>query len=184
MVEDLEVRRLGPENVDDFRIFMGRRPQRGWCWCAAWWVPTWDGWNRRSAEENRTLREGLLEQGEYDGYLLYDRSLVVGWCQVGPRDRLEKLCRTYACDPDPQCWAVTCFDIDPAWRGTGAAAYLLEHVLLDLHEVGVRKVQGFPRCGTRLPEGEAWTGPEGLYRSMGFEIERRESRGPVYGKIL
>ena len=104
-----EVRRLTAELVDDFFRLHSEENGCGWCCCVAWWVPTWEGWGDRSANENRALREKLFKQGEYDGYLLYVDDEPVGWCQVGPRDRLEKLVGQFSLAPDPSAWAITCF---------------------------------------------------------------------------
>ncbi len=176
----MDVRRLAPDLDGALLAFLADESDgRGACFCTAWWVPTWEEWEGRTPAENRALREDLLRRGERDGYVLLDGDRVVGWCQAGPRDRLAKLVRQYALAPDPACWAVTCFEIAPSHRGRGAAAVLLRGVMEDLGARGAKKVQGFPRCGAALPPGEAWTGPEGLFRSAGFVEVARSPRGPV-----
>lgn len=144
----------------------------------AWWVPTWDGWGARTAEENRALREALFERGEYDGYLLYDDASPVAWCQVGPRDRLTKLTEQLALPPDPGVWAITCFQINPDRRRQGLARHLLADVLADLRTRGVACVQAFPRRGANAP-GELWTGPEALYVAVGFTARVDDSERPL-----
>jgi len=176
-----EVRRLVPALEADLLRFLGDPGCRGWCFCVAWWVPTWDGWGDRTAAENRALREDLLRRGEHDGYLLYSGGEPVGWCQCGPRDRLPKLVRSYGLEPDPGAWAVSCFEIEPAHRGRGAARALLRGALEDLRSRGVRRVEGFPRRGEGLEPGRAWTGPEALFAGAGFRLLREAERGPVYG---
>ena len=111
---------------------------------------TWDGWAARSAAENRQLRTNLWQRGQYDGYLLYVDGEIAGWCQVGPRDRLDKLTQQVSLAPDPAAWAITCFMIAPAHRGQGHAAWLLDHVLSDLKAQGVTIVETFPRRGDDL----------------------------------
>ena len=150
----------------------------GWCSCVAWWVPTWEGWSERSAEENRRLREALCDRGEYDGYLLYADGEATGWCQVGPRDRLEKLVRSYALAADPDTWAITCFVIAPGHRRRGMARFLLDQVLVDIRERGVRRVEAFPRRDGDS-EGELWTGSEALFRDAGFRVTRDDPARPV-----
>lgn len=144
-----------------------------WCRCVAWWVPTWDGWGERSAEENLALREELFDRGEHDGYLLYEGDEPVAWCQVGPRDRLAKLARQFERPPEPGVQAVTCFLVAPRARGRGAARAMLEGVLADLRArasaEGIRAVEGFPRCAENARDPlELWNGPESLFRSLGF----------------
>jgi len=177
----VEVRRLTPDLVPLFWEFMGDEEDgRGFCFCAAWWTPTWEEWKARTPEANRAHREALFARGERDGYLLLDEGRPVGWCQVGPRDRLSKVVAQYGLAPDPHAWAVSCFEIAPSHRGRGAARFLLEGVLADLRDRGVKRVDGFPRCGERLEPGEAWTGPEALFRGAGFREVGRAARGPVY----
>ena len=176
----MDVRRLAPDLDAALLGFLGDEAGgRGFCFCTAWWVPTWEEWKERTAGENRALREDLLARGERDGYLLLDGEAVVGWCQVGPRDRLPKLVKQYGLAPDADVWAVTCFEVAPSHRGRGAAAFLLRGALADLRARGVRRVQGFPRCGRGLEPGQAWTGPEGLFLSAGFREVSRTDRGPV-----
>jgi len=175
----MPVLRWTPDLDDAVLAFLGDEGAgRGSCFCTAWHVPTWEEFRRRAPAENRALRAELLARGERDGWVLLEEGAVVGWCQAGPRDRLPKLAAQYGLAPDPAAWAVTCFEVDPAHRGKGAARRLLAGVLADLRSLGVRRVEGFPRCG-RLEPGEAWTGPEGLFRGAGFREVARSARGPV-----
>jgi hypothetical protein len=105
------VERLTSDNEADFFRLHGEPDSAGWCWCVAWWTDSWEGFGDRTSRQNRRLRDSLFARGERDGYLLYDdgeapgaRSDVVGWCQVGPRDRLPKLLETYRLDADPTMW--------------------------------------------------------------------------------
>lgn len=175
----IEVRRLTPaRRADFFRLHAG---PNGWgeCYCVAWWLSSWDDWADRTAEQNRTFREELFARDEDDGYLAYDGEDPVGWCQVGPRDRLGKLASQYALEPDPLTWAVSCFFIAEHARGTGVARRLLAHVIADLGERGVSRLEAFPSRGEDLDPGEAWTGPERLFRAAGF-AETRGGDRPVY----
>jgi GNAT superfamily N-acetyltransferase len=135
-------------------------------------VPTWDGWAERSAEENTSLRHLLCTRGEWDGLLAYDAEHAVGWCQVGPRDRLGKLVAQLELDPDPSAWCVSCFLVAPSHRGRGVAAALLAAAIALARAEGAGRLEGYPREGGRLEEGEAWTGPGALFTSAGFEVVR------------
>lgn len=157
----------------------------GWCQCVAWWVPTWAGWGERTAAENHALRDRLCARGEYDGYLaLEPDGAPVGWCQVGPRDRLEKLVRQFGLAPDPETWAITCFVIVPAARGQGVARLLLTEALADLRTRGARRVEAFPKRGDALAVGDLWNGPEALFRAEGFEVVKEDPVRPVLGRSI
>jgi ribosomal protein S18 acetylase RimI-like enzyme len=150
-----------------------------WCFCVAWWLPDWDGFQQRTSEENRRLRDDLFDCGEYDGYLLYGEGEPVGWCQVGPRDRLENLVNRYHLSPDPEVWAITCFQIIPTRRRLGFATRLLTEILHDLRARGVRRVEAFPNRGDIKDAEDLWNGPEAMFTKAGFRVVKEEKRGLV-----
>jgi GNAT superfamily N-acetyltransferase len=174
-----EVHRFTTERLAGFFAVHSTANEAGWCFCAAWWVPTWEGWGARSAEDNRSVRDRLCEAGQYDGYLIYVDGRPAGWCQTGPRDRLRKLCNQYNLEPSPETWAITCFLIPPEHRRSGLASRLLDGVLADLRSMAVRRVEAFPRRGDGLEAGDLWTGPEEIYRRAGFDVAREDSRRPI-----
>lgn len=179
----IRVERFSPERVADFRRVHSDENGAGWCRCAAWWVPTWDGWGERTAEENAALRDALCARGEYDGLLAYDRADPVGWCQLGPRDRLEKLVAQLELEPDPAVWAVTCFLVAPAARRRGVAAALLDAAVEEARTQGASRLEGYPRASAEDP-GEMWTGPAELYLRAGFEEIRRSTPRSVLSHAL
>jgi GNAT superfamily N-acetyltransferase len=150
-----------------------------WCFCVAWWVPTWDDFSQRQAMQNYQFRDRLFERGEYDGYLLYIDGRPVGWSQVGPRDRLEKLTREYELAADPHVWAITCFLIAPPYRRLGMAEFMLNEIIADLRLRGARRVEAFPHRGEALSECDMWTGPEVIFRRAGFRTVRDDPEKPV-----
>jgi GNAT superfamily N-acetyltransferase len=167
---NIRIDKFQESNRDDFYEIHSEKNGCGWCYCVAWWVPTWDGWGERTAEENRRFREDLLLRGEYDGYLLYHDSQPVGWCQVGRVARLEKVLRQFSLTEDDDVWAITCFLIAPTFRRTGLASQLLQGVIDRLERQGVEKIMAFPKKGEDLDENELWNGPASMFRSAGFDV--------------
>jgi GNAT superfamily N-acetyltransferase len=178
MTSEVRVRKLTPDSRPDFWRAHCEEEGCGWCWCTAWWVPSWEGWKDRTDAENRTLRESLFARGEDDGYLLYVDGEPAGWCQVGARDRLPQLTTLYGLSPDPDVQAITCFAIRPPYRGKGLWPRLLDGVLEDLRSRGAPRVQAFPRAGA------AYGGTDSLYLRAGFVEVARAPRGPVYERTL
>jgi ribosomal protein S18 acetylase RimI-like enzyme len=174
-----EVRRFEAALRGDFYRLHSEANQAGWCFCVAWWAPTWEGWGDRSAAENHLLRNSLCDRGEYDGYLLYVDDIPAGWCQAGPRDRLVKLARQFDLAPDPATWAITCFQVAPAYRRRGLASFLLGETLRDMRARGVRRVEAFPKRGADLQTDDLWNGPEAMFRAAGFAVVRDDPRRPV-----
>ncbi len=178
------IQRFSAEHEQAFWSIHDERHGCGWCACAAWWVPSWEGWGERTAEQNRSLRRSLIDRGEYDGYLLYVDNQPVGWCQVGRRDRLKKLVVQFELVPDPDTWAITCFLILPGWRGRGLAGKLLAGVLDDLAARGVARVEAYPKRGAGLDAQDLWNGPESMYVQAGFSVVREDAHRPVLGLEL
>jgi GNAT superfamily N-acetyltransferase len=159
------------ELLPDFRRLHSDVNGAGWCSCVAWWVPTWDGWGERSAEQNAALRDDLCRRGEYDGLLAFEGEQPVGWTQVGPRDRLAKLVAQLELAPDPGVWAVTCFLVAPSHRGRGVGRALLAASVEVARAAGATRLEAYPRAG----DGEAseqWTGPMPLFERAGFALWR------------
>jgi GNAT superfamily N-acetyltransferase len=175
---------LNAARQDDFYRVHSSSNGADWCYCVAWWVPTWDCWGQRTASENRALREKLFRQKRYDGYILYVDGAPVGWCHCGQRDRLAKLLKQYNLEHDPNVWAITCLLIAPRFRKRGLAHRFLAEILKDLKAKGIQRAQAFPRRGDHLPDEDVWTGPERLYRQAGFVLERDDPVKPIYGKWL
>jgi GNAT superfamily N-acetyltransferase len=161
------VERFGPTTLEDFHRLHSDVNGAGWCRCVAWWVPTWDGWGERTAQENAALRDELCDTREYDGLLAYDGSDPVGWCQLGPRDRLEKLVRQFELERDPRTWAVSCFLVAPSHRDRGVASTLLDAAIEGARAEGAVRLEGYPRTAAD-DAGELWTGPEHLFVRAGF----------------
>lgn len=174
-----EVRHLTRDLIEDFHRLHSDANDAGWCKCAAWWVPNWEGFSERTAEENCRLRDDLFTRGEFDGYLAYEKGEPVGWCQVVQRDKLDKLVRQYQLVPNPSAYAITCFFIPALRRRHGLARRMLKKILTELWRMGVTRVEAFPRVGEKLSGDDLWTGPFELYKDVGFEVVREDPERPV-----
>ncbi len=170
----LRIESFRAELRDDFFALHSDANDAGWCACVAWWVPTWDGWAERAAAENAALRESLCDAGEYDGLLAYDGDEPVGWCQLGPRDRLAKLVAQLDLESDPSVWAVTCFLVAPPRRRQGVASALLRGAIAAAREAGASRLEAYPRREAEEPD-EMWTGPTSLFLDAGFSLVRGSS---------
>jgi GNAT superfamily N-acetyltransferase len=174
----VRVEAFGPDRRDDFRRLHSSANGAARCRCVAWWVPTWEGWGLRSAEENAGLREALCDGGVYDGLLAYAGREPVGWCQVGPRDRLPKLVRELALEPDADVWAVTCLLVAPSWRRRGVARDLVAAAIDHARAAGAARLEAYPRRVADDP-AEMWTGPVLLYEQAGFVVAGGSERRHV-----
>jgi GNAT superfamily N-acetyltransferase len=155
-----------------FRALHSEANGAGWCRCVAWWVPTWDGWGERTAEENDALRRALCARGEHDGLLAFDGDEPVGWAQVGARDRLAKLVAQLERPPDPGTWAITCLLVAPARRRQGVARSLVAAAVHHARAAGADRIEAYPRSGDAVEDSDAWTGTESLFARAGFALVR------------
>jgi GNAT superfamily N-acetyltransferase len=178
----VEIKRLDPSCEDDF-FRLHSQPPFDWCYCAAWAVPTWDGWGERTAAENRAVREQLFAGARYDGYLLYLAGEPIGWCQCAPLGWFPKLVEQKQRLAADDVFALSCFCLLPAYRKRGLAEQLLAAVLADLAARGVRRVEAYPRHG-RHEDGEVWTGPEAIFTRAGFSVVQSDGRLAVMEKTL
>ena len=151
--------------------------EAGFCFCAAWYLDSWDDWEKRSADQNRAIRQDLFDQGVSDGFLVFmeKEEDPIGWIQVAPRDSIPRLGRQFNLLPDPGTWAIGCLLVRPDWQGKGIARKMVQEVLLQLPDLGARRVEAYPRSGSDLPSEELWNGPLNLYLSLGFEIVKEGS---------
>lgn len=172
---DLIVKYLSKESVPDFYRVNCETNGLGWCNCVAWWC-SWNEFKDRTAEQNKTQREELFGKGQYDGYLLYDAGEPIGWSQCGPAGRLQMLCETYSLNPNASTWAITCFALAPVARKRGLAKKVLQLMLEDIKSRGVDRILGFPVRESEDP----WTGPESVFKSAGFILEKDDKKIPIY----
>jgi GNAT superfamily N-acetyltransferase len=175
----IAIKRLSSETRQDFYQVHSDQACGGWCFCSAWWLPTWEGFGDRTSAENRAIRDELFEKHIYDGYLVYFDDEPQGWCQVGKRDQYPKLLERHSFEPDAEVWAVTCMAIPERFRGIGLTHKILELIIQDLRLSGVKRLQAYPKADPNLPKMDNWTGPLSLYLKAGFEVVKADKKHPV-----
>ncbi|MGD8605006.1 MAG: GNAT family N-acetyltransferase [Anaerolineales bacterium] len=183
----VEVLPLTSERVDDFFEIHSVEQGCGWCFCVAWWTPTWQGWGERTAEDNYQMRMDLFEQGHYDGYLAYVEGEPIGWCQVGRRSRLKKLLDQFEIQDtsaDQEVWSITCFLVVPQWRRKKVATTMLASILEDLQARGVEIVEAYPKREEAMDDLDLWNGAESMYVQAGFKVFRDDQERPILRKYL
>lgn len=174
----VRIKRLSPESEAEFARIHCDATGNGWCRCVAWWVPTWDGWGERTAEDNAALRGKLFEDGVHDGYLIYSGDELAGWCQAWRRDAFVKLAAQFGVSSDDDAWMIGCVLILPAFRGRGVATQALSSIVDDLKFRGAQSVDAYPKRGAQEAR-ELWNGPESTYARLGFAVVREDAKRPV-----
>ena len=200
---ELMIRELTPELVGDYldffdcRAFPDGSPYYP-CYCNAFNLST-DGIRAMIAPAQArgggteaikdALRESarqMVRDGRIRGYLAYDGSLSVGWCNANDRMSYFRVGEFNTDDipedrPPEDCpgpgfvKSIVCFEISPDYRGMGIAGKLLARVCEDAAAQGYAFVEGYPKAGSENIQ-LAFTGPLRLYEKAGFtEYSRRGS---------
>ena len=175
----IAIKQLNSENKQDFYQVHSDQLYGGWCFCAAWWVPTWEGFGERTSAENRAVREELFAKQTYDGYIVYFDDEPQGWCQAGKRDQFPLLLNKFTLEPDEEVWAVTCMAIPEHFQGMGVTHKILALIIAELRSRGVKRLQAYPKADTNLPKMDNWTGPLSLYLKAGFKVIKADEKHPV-----
>ena len=176
---DINVRQLSNSLKEDFYQVHSDNGCGGWCFCSAWYIPTWEGFGDRTTEQNKAVREELFARGISDGYIVYVDEVPSGWVRVGLRDDTSKLINQFGLEPDPEMWAITCMALTPKLQGQGLAHEIFRLILDDLRVRGVKRIQAFPKSNMGLSKEEIWTGPISVFEKAGFVVIKPHERRPV-----
>jgi hypothetical protein len=177
---------LSKRTWDDFEALFAEGTGWGRCGCLfALDAPrsTRGGTWAAQREVDLCTMRGLVEQGRSQGILVYGDGAPVGWCQFVPKDRL----RFTNAAASGAAWFVTCFVIDPRYRGLGATGVALRAAVEAIGRSGGGIVEGHAtaivpgpppkpeRKGAHL-EGDVWFSRGSA--KVRFEVEV-EGVGPV-----
>ena len=170
------IRELSARTLPDFETLAVKE---GGCWCIFYQRAkplrrgtTSEEWKRRNRRDKRML----VREGRSHAILVYDGKTAIGWCQYGDRNELPRIDarRTYrkAAPPvgDVKLWRITCFFVDPKYRGRGVAKYALKAALESIKEQGGGIVEAYPVVSAKMaavPEWR-WFGTLGMFRREGF----------------
>jgi GNAT superfamily N-acetyltransferase len=176
---EITIKGLSSGNKQDFYQVHSDQVCGGWCFCAAWWLPTWEGFGERTSAENRAVREELFDKHIYDGYIVYIDDEPHGWCQVGKRDQYPTLLKKFELDLDSETWAVTCMTLPQRFQGMGLTHKILALIIEDLRSSGVKRLQAYPKTDPGLQKEDIWTGPLSLYLKAGFKVVKADEKHPV-----
>ena len=132
---------LSPRTCDDFETLFAEGTGWGRCACLfALDAPrvtkggTWDD----QREVNLLTMRKLVAQRRSHGVLVYDQATPVAWCQFVPRDQLRSA-DVAAAGAD---WFITCFVVDPRYRGLGASQVALRAAVTAIGREGGGVIEG------------------------------------------
>lgn len=170
---NLIVHKLEPSRLSHFFDLFDHRafsdnPDWAGCYCVFNHFSGSDQeWLCRSASDNRAAAIDMIRNGTMSGYLAYDGSLPIGWCNAGARDSYKRFNGLVPHDEDKRICAVTCFVIAPEYRRVGVARALLEYAAMDLADQGYDIFEAYPS----LSDGSCaahYHGHPAMFEAAGF----------------
>lgn len=134
-------KQLSKTTCDDFETLFAEGTGWGRCGCLfaldARRATKGGTWADQRARNLATMR-GLVEQGRSHGILVYDNGAPVGWCQFVPNEVL-RFADQAASGAD---WFITCFVVEPRYRGLGVSALALRTAVKAISRKGGGVVEG------------------------------------------
>ena len=179
----ITVKELSPELLPDFLTFFDHdafadNPEWADCYCMFRYVPTKEEWNQATPETNRKGISQLVQHGQACGFLAFQGSKPVGWCNAAPRKLLRGLDR----DPilrtiNPEnIGSIVCFVVAKTHRGQGIAKKLLEKACQNFRSQGLSVAEAYPYHSAKT-QADNFPGPLSMYLANGFVKYRETDKG-------
>ena len=181
---NIEIKRLTPDLVEDYVHFFDVTPHDdnidgSKCYCVCWCsadhrVET----DFSTAGKRRELAVQYVKKGIIQGYLAYENSHVVGWCNANTKSdclhcvswlRFMQSVNTVEANPSSKIKSIFCFVIAPAMQRKGIATRLLERVCADAADEGFDCVEAYPKKDF-VSVSRDFMGPVEMYRKCGFAV--------------
>lgn len=127
-------------------------------------------------EERRKKAEELIQAGILQGYLIYEGTQIVGWCNCNDKMNYAPIATNTEYETDinepGKVKVLYCMDIAPAYRGQGIAHQALEVVCEDARSEGYLYIEVYPFLDEQLPY--PYKGPIRLYAAHEFTMYQKK----------
>ena len=124
----------------------------------------------------------MLNDEKISGYLAFDDSLSIAWCNVADMDSYEAFVPKYAREIScGKTISIVCFEVAPEYRSKGIALSFIERICTDAKENGYDAVEGY--VTVRDDSIFDFTGPRRLYEKAGF-IEVGRSKDKIIMRFM
>lgn len=171
------VRALSPDTWDGFAGLAQRHNGVfGGCWCT--FFHTMHSEKTFDADDNRSLKRRLVEEGRAHAALVYDGDEAVAWCEYGSPEELPNIYHRKQYDAgetNPAPWRITCFFVDRDHRRSGVAREALDGALQLIALAGGGEVVSFPNelpPGKRTSSSFLHNGTRAMFEKAGFTFDR------------
>lgn len=134
-----------------------------------------------------TLRQyaiEMLNDGKIQGYLAFDDSKSIGWCNAADIESyvgfVPKFAREKTCG---RTISIVCFEIAPEYRGMGIASAFIDRICTDAKIKGYSAVEGYAKTNSGSDDFD-YHGPIRLYQKAGFYEVARQDGEIIMRKML
>ena len=173
------VRALGPDTWDGFAGLAQRHNGVfGGCWCT--YFHTMHSEKTFDADDNRSLKRRLVEEGRAHAALVYAGDEAVAWCEYGSPEELPNIYHRKQYEEELDLvpdYRITCIFVDRRYRRTGLSAVALQGALDLISEAGGGVVEGYPHDTQGKKKSVLYNGTRTLFERAGFTFVRGKGTG-------
>ncbi len=170
----LTIRPLTPDLWPALEGLFGKNGASNGCWCMYWRIGS--AYRKRPREKNKAAFREVVKRGPPPGLLAFDGDVVVGWCQLAPRDALPWLDRAQLLKrvDDAPVWSLSCFYVRKGYRKQGVTSALIVAALKAAKRANAPGLEAYP-VDTDEPKSTSnlFTGTASTFARAGFKTVAR-----------
>ena len=172
------VKALGPDTWDAFaRLAERHNGVFGGCSCT--WFHTFHSEKTFDADDNRALKQRLVNEGRAHAALVFDGDEAVAWAEYGSPEELPNIYhrKEYEADLDrlPD-YRITCVFVDRKYRRKGLTAVALQGALDLIAQTGGGVVEGYPHDTEGKKVSVLYNSTRSVFERAGFTYLRPKGK--------
>jgi GNAT superfamily N-acetyltransferase len=144
-------------------------------------------WRDAVGESNRKAFRKLIKDGQAHGILAFEGDRPIGWCSFGRRadfPRTETM-KAYQREDAAEVWSINCFFVLKEYRNSGVGELMCQAAVKAVEKRKGKVAEAYPvpltKDGKKLPAAFVYTGPEAIFKKVGFkEVQRLSYSRPLY----
>jgi GNAT superfamily N-acetyltransferase len=170
----LTIRPLTPDLWPALEDLFGKTGACNGCWCMYWRIGV--AYRENPREKNKAAFRKVVERGPPPGLLAFDGDVVVGWCQLTPREALPVLDRTWRLKrvDDVPVWSLSCLYVRKGYRRKGITSALIAAALKAARRAKAPALEAYPFDAEKSPSATG-TGYASTFARAGFKIVARRA---------
>lgn len=185
----ITIQRLNADMINDYLMFFETiakvdTSECGSCHCMFFHTDERaKEWIIRTNEQNKHDAALKIKKGELSGFLAYDGTVPVAWCNVNERSSYKFNKSRFCCfNDDKKVVAIVCFYILKDYRGKGISKMLLKHSIDYYRSGGYAYVEAYPSVN-KIQSSENYHGPLSLFLKNGFSIVKEMEEVDDFGEF-